>query len=282
MAGVKSFIHKHKKGTAFLALVVLSLLLLSITTRNITVRPKEIGQSFLSIFQVSISSISHWIANTIDSIGRLKRTTAELEEARSKLLEYERISRDIVKLRQENKQLKELLGFSQGINYSHVPAEVIARQPGNEFSSITLNKGSKDGVERFSCVVARSRGLTGLVGKVIAVAQASCMVLPLFSESSYVAGRLETTRHDGLVGGQGEQSELLIMRHVNKSVISEIQYGDMVVTSGLGEIFPKDIPIGRIRSIRSESYETSVDLEIEPIIDFSNLEYVLILKPSGD
>jgi rod shape-determining protein MreC len=194
-----------------------------------------------------------------------------------KILEYERVARDIVKLRQENRALKELLDFSEELNYQHMPAEVIARQPGNTFAVITLNRGARDGVERYMPVVAHTGGHTGLVGKVISVGLGSCMVLPLFNERSFVAGRLQTSRYDGLVSGRGDGSGLLNMRNVKKAALREIEYGDMVVTSGLGQVFPKGIPIGRIRSVRSEAYETSLEVEIEPIIDFSKLEYAMIL-----
>ncbi len=277
MAGIKSFIARHKQGTAFLILVFISIILLVITNRNVVIKPKEIGQSFLSVFQISFSSISRWFSNTVNSIGELKRAKQELEETRMKILEYERVARDIVKLRQENRALKELLDFSEELSYKHVPAEVIARQPGNTFAVITLNRGARDGVERYMPVVARTGGNTGLVGKVISVGLSTCMVLPLFNERSFVAGRLETSRYDGLVSGRSDGSELLSMRNVKKIALRNIEYGDMVVTSGLGQVFPKGILIGRIRSVRSEAYETSLEVEIEPIIDFSKLEYVMIL-----
>ncbi len=277
MVGIKSFIARHRQGTAFLVLIFLSIILLVISNRNVVIKPKEIGQSFFSVFQISISSVSRWFINTVNSIGELKQAKRELEESRLKILEYERISRDIVKLRQENSELKGLLDFSKELSYRHIPAEVIARQPGNAFAVVTLNKGSRDGVKRYMPVVARTSGYMGLVGKVISVGLGSSMVLPLFNERSFVASRLETSRYDGLVSGRSEDSEYLSMRNVTKIAIRNIAYGDMVVTSGLGQVFPKGIPIGRVRSVRSKAYETSLEVEVEPIIEFSKLEYVIIL-----
>lgn len=277
MVGIKSFIARHRQGTVFLVLIFLSIILLVISNRNVLIKPKEIGQSFFSVFQISISSVSRWFINTVNSIGELKQAKRELEESRLKILEYERISRDIVKLRQENSELKGLLDFSKELSYRHIPAEVIARQPGNAFAVVTLNKGSRDGVKRYMPVVARTSGYMGLVGKVISVGLGSSMVLPLFNERSFVASRLETSRYDGLVSGRSEDSEYLSMRNVTKIAIRNIEYGDMVVTSGLGQVFPKGIPIGRVRSVRSKAYETSLEVEVEPIVEFSKLEYVIIL-----
>ena len=146
---------------------------------------------------------------------------------------------------------------------------------------ITLNRGAKHGVNRYMAVAAQQAGITGLVGKVVSVAGNSCTIIPLFNENSFVAARLEAQRYDGLISGQGEQSKYLVMQNIERQARSEIQYGDMVVTSGLGRVFPKDIPIGRVRLMSLKAYETSVELQIEPIIDFSRLEYVLILTNEG-
>ena len=278
---MKSFAAKHKQGTVFVLFLALSLLLVIVTNENLVVKPKEIGQTVLSVFQLAISGFVRWVSGTFNSVGELKQVRQELDEIRQELLEYERISRDIVELRLENRQLRELLDFGKKTEFHSIPAEVIARQPGNVFSIITLNRGQSSGVVRFMPVVARQGAMTGLVGKVVTVGFTTCTILPLFNESSYVAARLESSRYDGLVNGKGESTDLIAMRNIGKRAIREIQYGDLVLTSGLGGIFPKGIPIGRIRSVYSESYETSLELDIEPVVEFSKLEYVLILG-AGD
>ncbi len=277
MRSIKSFITKHKQGVSFVALILFSILLLLITSKSIELQPKRIGQGFISIFQKAVTGISDWVGNTVNSIGELKNTKKELEEYKEQLLVYERMSRESFLLKQELQHLRELLHFSQQTEYKNIAAEVVARQPGNIFSLITLNKGEKDGVKRYMPVVAQNHGLTGLVGKVITVSTSSCTVIPLFNEDSYVAARLEKTRYEGIVNGEGEFSDLISMQHVQKIAIRDIQYGDIIITSGLGKVFPKGIPIGRVRSMKSESAETSVELKIEPVIDFSRLEFVLIL-----
>jgi rod shape-determining protein MreC len=221
--------------------------------------------------------VADWFSSTVNSIGELKQTRRELEEYKEKLITYERIAREGMQLRQEIQRLEELLGFSREVAFENIPAEVIARQPGNVFSLITLNKGAKDGVRRYMPVVAQHRGLSGLVGKTITVSARSCTVLPILNQESFVAARLEKSRYEGIVNGKGEFSDLLSMQNVKKIAVREIQYGDMVITSGLGRLFPRGIPIGRIRSITSRAEETSIELMVEPAIDFTRLEQVLIL-----
>jgi rod shape-determining protein MreC len=281
MRSIKSYLAKHKTGVSLFLLIFISLILLLTTSQTLELQPKKIGQGIVSIFQRAVSGVGAWFANTVNSIGELKRTKEELEEYKEKLLVYERIAGESTQLRQEIQQLRELLGFSQTVGYRHIPAEVVARQPGNVFALIVLNKGTKDGVRRYMPVAAQSTGLTGLVGKVITVSRSSCTVLPILNEDSYVAARLDRSRYEGIVKGESEFSEFLSMQNVQKIAIREIQYGDMVITSGLGQLFPKGIPIGRVRSITSEAEETSIELKLEPIIDFVRLEHVLILETGG-
>jgi rod shape-determining protein MreC len=130
-------------------------------------------------------------------------------------------------------------------------------------------------------VVGIQRGHQGLVGKVLSVGLNSCMVQPLYDPSAFVAARLLSSRYEGLVNGSGDEN--IKMRYVKRYARSEIRFGDTVVTSGLGaSLFPEGIEIGTVKSISARTYDTSLELGIEPIIDFSRLEYVYILTAKKD
>ncbi|MCD6123292.1 MAG: rod shape-determining protein MreC [Spirochaetales bacterium] len=269
---------KHRKGYVFLVLLISSLIMLGISSRGFVKKPKEIGKSLFSYFDAGITGISNWFGETWNSISELKRVRDELASVQEKLLEYERLSRDIIELKQENAQLKELLKLSKSLKYKQIAAEVIGHDPVVPFSSIIINKGYKDGIKREMPVVAYKSGLKGLVGKIVLVNRHSSTILPLLDPSSYVAGRIQHNRYEGLLKGQGSGSPYLIMEYVKKAALDTTHYGDTVITSGLGGVYPKGIHIGRIRSIGSKSYETSMILKVEPIIDFGNIEYVFVLK----
>jgi rod shape-determining protein MreC len=113
----------------------------------------------------------------------------------------------------------------------------------------------------------------------VAVGPGSSQILPLYDPQCLVSARLERSRNEGLVLGQGKDRENVLMRYVKKIAKDNIEYGDLVVTAGLGGLYPKGVNIGRIRDIRARGYETSLELEVEPIIDFDRLEYVYILAP---
>jgi rod shape-determining protein MreC len=264
---------------SLLILFIVSSLVMILASSGVSVRmPKAPGQNVLSVLQGAVVGTTRFVRDTFNSIGELRKAKEELETLRQRLREAERLSRDIVRLRRENGQLRELLNLSQSMQFANIPAEVIAKQPGNAATQLVLNKGERDGVRRQMPVVAQQRGVTGLVGKVVSVSARSCTILPITGQSSFVAVRLEESRYDGLLGGGGDGSQPLVLRHVSKLAVQEIGYGDLVVTSGLGRVFPADIQVGRVRTIESVPHEPSLQLEVEPLIDVSRLERVLIVR----
>jgi rod shape-determining protein MreC len=204
-----------------------------------------------------------------------------------KIEESETLRTDIVELQKENQQLRELLNFSERITYNNLPARVIGKDPGNLFATITLNKGKKHGVRADMPVVAvQDHSLEendllrniGLVGKVLHAGMFTSVVQPLFDRNYYAAARLQRTRYEGLVEGSGRNDLDVTMRYVNKDARNYLRHGDLVITSGMNSIYPKGIHIGTVSIIHGKPYETSLDLQIDPAIDFSRLEYVFILE----
>lgn len=277
MPGIPSFVRKNKNGVTFTVILVLCLLMMLFSNRNVVLQPKKVGQSFFSLFQLSIHSIADWFSGTWNSIGELKRLRSELDAARERLVEYEQVSRNLTELRRENQVLREQLDFSQALAFRYISAQVIARDPGNQFSTIMVNRGSVHGMRQGMPVIAFQGGLQGLVGRVVVVSLTTAIIQPITDPNSFVAARLQTSRFDGLVAGSQGVSGLLTMSYVKKLALNEVQYGELVVTSGMGQLFPEGIHIGRVREMTAKGYEASLELEVEPIVDFSRLEYVFII-----
>jgi rod shape-determining protein MreC len=275
MTGVPGFLQRHRTGATFAGLVFFCLLSISISNRNVVLKPKEVGQSFFSLFQIAFNGAAHWLSGTWSALGELKRLRLELSEARDKLVEYERASRDLTELRRENQALRSQLGFAASLTYRYIPARLVAKDPGNLFSTMVLDRGSRHGVRQGMPVVAFQGGLQGLVGRVVTAGLATCAVQPITDPDSYEAARLANSRFDGLISGGS--AERLVMSYVKKLALLEVQYGELVVTSGMGQAFPEGVHIGRVREMQAKGYEASLELQVEPIVDFGRLEYVFIL-----
>lgn len=278
MLGPSGFVHRHRTGASFALLLLVCVLLILFSNRNVVIQPKKVGQSFFGLVQVGIHGVSTWLRDTWNSIGELKRLREELNSARERLAEYERVSRNLADLRRENEALREQLGFAQTIPYPYLAARVVARDPGNLFATLVIDRGSHHGVQPGMTVVAFQRGVQGLVGKVVLVGLATSTVQPVTDPEAFVAARLATTRFDGLVSGSRGKPGALVMSYVRKLALGEVQYGELVATSGMGRLYPEGIAIGRVREMSAKGYEASLELEVEPIVDLSRLEHVFVLK----
>jgi len=108
--------------------------------------------------------------------------------------------------------------------------------------------------------------------------------MPVFDINSLVASRFSVSRYEGIIEGQGNAETPLLLRFVPKRARDEINIGDIVVSSGMGGVFPAGINIGRVSNVNVPEYETSLEVEVMPMIDFSRLEYVFLIEaetPAG-
>lgn len=274
-----SLLHKLKIDLLFLVTyVLLSFIFLSFSTGGFVINFNSIGFSVISGIEKGFYSFTSFINNSVSAISELNDLKQKYLEATIKLSDYELLQRANADFKKENEVLKSLLNFSEGLTIHNIPAEIIGKDPNNLFSGIILNKGSKHGVKKHMPVITFQEGNTGLVGKIVQVGRETSLIMPIYDYHYFVSARLDINRSEGLINGQGNEENKLIMKYLKKSIKDDIQLGDLVVTSGENYNYPKNIPIGFVSNISSLSYETSLDLEIEPLIDFSKLEYVFILS----
>ena len=268
---------RHRTSITLAVIVIACLVSLGISTDSMALRPKEVGQSVIGLFQEAVSGIGGFFSRTVTSVGELRDLRAQYDGVVDQLREHEQVAGDVATLRDENARLRDVLGFSEFIRIQNIPARVIAKEPGSFFSGLTINRGRTSGIRRDMPVIANQNGVQGLVGRVSDVGLTSSVVMPIFDLQSFVAARLQRSRHEGLVGGKGMATNFLSMGYVAESARSQISTGDLVITSGMRSIYPEGIHIGSVDAIRGEAYETSLQIEILPVVDFGRLEYVFVL-----
>lgn len=269
---------RYRRSVVLSILLVLSSLMMVLSGSSFIKSPERLPLTVLSFFQSGISGITKGISHSVNSISELRELRHQYNQAMNKISEYKGIRRNYVDLLNENKRLRTQLEFSKKLQIENIPAEIIGRDPENLFNTITLNKGSHHGVEPNMAVIAFQNGLYGLVGKTVQTSFNSSLVQPLYDQNSYISARLQLSRYQGLVSGLGAASDALRMQYVKKSARPEINQGDLVVTSGLGSVYPSDVYIGRVKKLFSREYETSLEIDIEPVIDFTQLEYVYVMS----
>lgn len=268
---------KILKGAIICVLLVATSLFISFSDSSFLTGVKNTGLTIVSVFQKGITSVVNNSKNKLNTISELQELQKAHDEALERLSVYTGIERFVTELKKENELLRNQLLFSGNIETDHVSCEIIGKDPENLFASIVINKGANEGITKNMAVTAYQDGIYGLVGKVVNVGYSSSIIMPIFDSTSYISARIQASRYEGLVNGTGGVGDSVIMNYVKKTARSEISKGDMIITSGMKSIYPKGLNIGRVVSVKSDDYETSLKIEIKPVINFSKLEYVYVI-----
>ena len=238
---------------------------------------REIGFSVLSTVQKGIGTTLNAAKNSLSAVQELSKLHKEYDLLVEKLKDYEYMQRTNMEIRKENARLKEQLEFSRSLENKNYPANIISRGADNLYSTLIVDKGSRNGIKKNMPAIAIQNGSVGIVGKVVSVGYTTAQIMPLFDFECTISARIQNTRDIGLVSGNGSDTLPLDLDYIKKHVIDELHFGDVVVTSGENGNYPADIPIGTISSTRVLDYDNSLAIELSPIIDFSRLETVIIV-----
>ena len=271
-------------------LVVVTLVSISLVTITLDYRQGDSGPlaamgdvalAVISPLQEAVSKVTKPIGNFFSTLVRLPSIRHDNEELRGRVSELETEIATTTDVSARLNELEALLGLreSLGPGLSTTGAQVIANGVSNFEWTITIDKGSSDGLAEGMPVVAAA----GLVGRVMQVAPDSAVVLLILDPDSFVAGRLDVSRTTGLVSGEAEHD--LRMGLVDTD--TEVQPGEQVVTAGyqipgIAEgVFPPGILIGSVSRVLPNEADLEKFITIRPAVDFSALDVVLVVLSDG-
>ena len=206
------------------------------------------------------------------------KTTEQLQKELDELKEENRRLNDmLVEYYDMKRQNDELIRFydikRENRDFSVVPATVIGRDPNENFYGFTLDKGSTDGVELSDPVMTDN----GLVGWVSEVAPHSCKVTTILSPDASIGALDKKTTDSGIVAGEPTLCDEGLTRLINLSAQNKLEQGDLIVTSGFGGVFPKNLKIGKVRELSSDSYTGLPVAVIEPLEQIRTVSSVAIV-----
>ncbi|MFU8818931.1 MAG: rod shape-determining protein MreC [Desulfurivibrio sp.] len=172
-----------------------------------------------------------------------------------------------------NVRLKKLLGLKESLPDPTITARVIGRDPSLWFKTLTIDRGSSDGVERGMPAVT----VEGIVGQVINTSPNYAKILLANDPNSAVDVIIQKNRIQGIIKGDGNE---FILHYVLRN--SDVEKGDHIITSGLGGVFPKGLPVGRVAEVVRAQRGMFQSIRVEPAADFSRFEHlVIIMKKSS-
>jgi len=216
--------------------------------------------SLVSLLKREIGGLIFYHRNMVEN----ERLRGAAEALRSRLFD----SREIFL---ENNRLKSMLGFKQRSPLRLVPARIIARSPDSWSSSATIDKGKNNGIKRGMVLISPQ----GLVGRVAEASDNTSKILLVNDPSLGVSAIVQRSRQEGLVNGTLGSN--LIMRYLPKD--ADIAVGDLVVTSGLSQIYPKGLLVGKVINVGSDLSALSRYAVLRPAVNCSAIAEALVIIP---
>lgn len=198
-----------------------------------------------------------------DENDQLKKQVSELTWENERLQEYA----------YENQRLTNLLDFKQRnvLRFTLLGARVVGRSPSNWYSTLVVDRGSADGVRKDMVVVSDA----GLVGRVDAVGPDTSEILLILDRDGAVGAVVSESSTRGVI--EGSKDDPGVLRMISLPYDTKLQPGQIVVTSGLGGIFPGGVPIGEISKFDSGGSELDKYAQVRPYVDFDRLQEVFII-----
>jgi rod shape-determining protein MreC len=219
--------------------------------------------TLLAPFEVSVG----WVDQSVGVFW-------ENHQLRSRLTQLQIESDALQTERIENVRLRRLLHLEERHPYNLVAASVVGRSLDRLGGSLTIDKGTADGVEPGHAVLTPD----GLVGRAERSTPHETRVLTLLNRDCAVAARIERSRVDGVLEWEFGSQPVLNLHYVSSQ--EDVKVGDRVVTSGLGGIFPVGIRIGTVAKVALDPNGLMKEIVVDPAVDFRSVEEILVYTPS--
>jgi rod shape-determining protein MreC len=212
-------------------------------------------------------SVADWVESPFKKIALRDEDNALLRKRIDELL-LERAKYQEAVL--ENKRLKGLLKLIESRQQYIAAARVLSRGADQWSHTVVLDKGEKDGISKDMSAITPK----GLAGKIVNVTGSYSKLLLLTDINFSAAVRLQESRKEGVISGTGTRKAVL--KYIPYE--DEVKVGDIVITSGLDQLFPEGIPVGFVSKIDKQGTTHFQYIEVTPYADDSTMEEVLIIK----
>lgn len=261
---------KSRKVALLVSAIGVCLLLLTLQTRGYGARAADALALLTTPIQAGVAKAHRAAFDAWDTYLDWKNVRAENRRLRE---EIRRLRVEGLRVREtddENRRLRRLLALQERLPLTTVSGEIIARDWGGWIRALTVNRGRGDKIARLTAVISPD----GLVGRVVEVRPGASIVQVLTDPASTVGAHVVRTRTPGIV--EGEPSGALRFKYMARDG-AQIEVGDVLVTSGQGGLFPRGIPVGRVRSIDDRGAALFHYAVLEPAVNFSRVDDVLLI-----
>lgn len=267
--------HNKKSGKMGIIITIILLTILVITT-NVDTSKFSYIEGLVNKLVMPIQNGMTYLKNKVEGNNAffedINNLNAENEELKKQNEELNKELSELGIIKAENKTLREYANLSdQYTKYTTVPAYIIDRDLSNFSSTIVINVGTREGVQANMPVVSAE----GVVGYVISATETTAKVQPIIDSSSSTSAVMSISRDNVIVKGELGEDNKLKATYISSD--ADLILEDEVETSGLGGIYPKGLKIGTLIEIVEAPNITEKYAIIEPAVDFSKIETVLVI-----
>ena len=274
-----------KRYLLILVVVAIALVLVVLATslkENRDLNPiekvtKDVGTVVLKV----VSAPFNFISDTIDSIVEKNDLYDKYKELKNKEEQVDAIISQNDNLRNEVNKLKETLDLNSILSDKvYMNATVVTRNIGYWYDEITIDKGSKNGIEKGMAVVNPK----GLIGQITKVSNYSSTVKLLSNENMSDKISVKIKVNDGYVYGLISQYDSKTNTYTVEGISENVDINKNadVVTTGMGTIFPSGLMVGKVEKVTTDNFDLSKVVEVKAAVNFDDLDYVTVLKRKSE
>lgn len=274
-----SFFRNKRLFIILIGIIVLVVLIgFSLNSRENLTAPEQFIQDSIGWMQNIIHAPIKQATDIFSNIEDIKNTYSENQLLKEKLSQYKGLIYDVQELKKENEVLRETLDKTETIrDFTPIQATVIARSPERWIEQVTINKGLQHGVDKNMAVITAE----GMVGKIQTASQFTSTVQLLsgfdqFNRISAMISKEDDKNVFGLVEEYNKEEDSLLFRIIEESDKS-VEEGDLVVSSGMGGVFPSGLPIGTVKEVVPDQYGLTNTALIKPAANLYDINHVIVV-----
>lgn len=262
-----------------LVFVVLSVVLITLWFREGSSGPLHSVRIGVQTVAAPISTVGEFVTRPVRGLlawaGDLGVSRSQLEELRQQNEVLRARVAELEEARLENERLNALLDIATTSDLKGLGAHVIGRPTNSWEGVITIDRGSRAGIESGMPVITAQ----GLLGQTTDVGPASSKVRLISDQRSGVAALVQRSRAEGIVRGSIDGK--VTMDFV--SIETTLQAGDVIITSGMGGVYPKGLVIGEVAKVSADRNQLYQEIDVLPAVSLRSIEEVIVLVgASGD
>ncbi|EHJ02024.1 rod shape-determining protein MreC [Clostridium sp. DL-VIII] len=233
--------------------------------------------STLNPVQSILYSGTNRVKETLDFFLNFSEVKAQNKELTDQNAELENELTSYANLKEENDRLRQVLNFEQERNnYNYIACNIKGYSGGNFLDGYIVDKGKKDNVQKGMIVI----GAEGLVGQVTSVDDSTCIIQSLLNENISVGVMVQRTNDvTGYIKGFKDKQNGNLAKVYDLPMDSDVKEGDVITTSGVGMLYPKDIRIGEVIRVEEDSVKVMKNAVVKPYVDFNKLQELFIVSP---